>query len=63
MNSFEKGRRRAPVSLLPVIVQTLHTTLNAPVDEGTPPPPAQFAANHRQQQEAKAKSKIEAPMQ
>jgi len=26
-------------------------------------PPAQFAANHRQQQEAKAKSKIEAPMQ
>ena len=26
-------------------------------------PPAQFAANHRQQQEAEAKSKIEAPMQ
>jgi putative transposase len=26
-------------------------------------PPAQFAANHRQQQEAKAKNKIEAPMQ
>jgi transcriptional regulator with XRE-family HTH domain len=29
MNSFEKGRRRVPVSLLPVIAQTLQTTLDA----------------------------------
>jgi transcriptional regulator with XRE-family HTH domain len=29
MNSFEKGRRRVPVSLLPVIAQTLDTTLDA----------------------------------
>ena len=27
MNSFEKGRRRVPVSLLPLIAQTLETTL------------------------------------
>ena len=37
MNSFEKGRRRVPVSLLPVIAQTLHTTLDALVsDEPSP---------------------------
>jgi hypothetical protein len=41
MNSFEKGRRRVPVSLLPVIAQTLHTTLNALVDEVAPTPAAQ----------------------
>ena len=29
MNSFEKGRRRVPVSLLPLIAPTLHTTLDA----------------------------------
>jgi transcriptional regulator with XRE-family HTH domain len=29
MNSFEKGRRRVPVSLLPVIAQELDTTLDA----------------------------------
>jgi transcriptional regulator with XRE-family HTH domain len=29
MNSFEKGRRRVPVSLLPVIAQALETTLDA----------------------------------
>lgn len=29
MNSFEKGRRRVPVSLLPVIAQALDTTLDA----------------------------------
>jgi transcriptional regulator with XRE-family HTH domain len=37
MNSFEKGRRRVPVSLLPVIAQTLHTTLNALMDEKSAP--------------------------
>lgn len=37
MNSFEKGRRRVPVSLLPVIAHTLQTTLDALVsDEPTP---------------------------
>lgn len=35
MNSFEKGRRRVPVSLLPVIAQTLHTTLDALVAQET----------------------------
>ena len=29
MNSFEKGRRRVPVSLLPVIANALDTTLDA----------------------------------
>lgn len=37
MNSFEKGRRRVPVSLLPVIAQTLQTTLDALVDHDTAP--------------------------
>lgn len=37
MNSFEKGRRRVPVSLLPVIAQTLHTTLDALVAQETAP--------------------------
>jgi len=37
MNSFEKGRRRVPVSLLPVIAQTLHTTLDALVVEAASP--------------------------
>jgi transcriptional regulator with XRE-family HTH domain len=37
MNSFEKGRRRVPVSLLPVIAQTLHTTLDALVDHDSTP--------------------------
>lgn len=37
MNSFEKGRRRVPVSLLPVIAGTLQTTLDALVgQEATP---------------------------
>jgi transcriptional regulator with XRE-family HTH domain len=36
MNSFEKGRRRVPVSLLPAIAQTLHTTLDALVSEQQP---------------------------
>ncbi len=33
MNSFEKGRRRVPVSLLPVIAQALDTTLDALVND------------------------------
>jgi transcriptional regulator with XRE-family HTH domain len=37
MNSFEKGRRRVPVSLLPVIAQTLQTTLDALVAYDTTP--------------------------
>lgn len=37
MNSFEKGRRRVPVSLLPVIATTLHTTLDALVAHDTTP--------------------------
>ncbi len=37
MNSFEKGRRRVPVSLLPVIAQTLQTTLDALVAHNTTP--------------------------
>lgn len=37
MNSFEKGRRRVPVSLLPVIAQTLNTTLDALVAQDTAP--------------------------
>lgn len=37
MNSFEKGRRRVPVSLLPVIAQTLHTTLDALIAQDTAP--------------------------
>ena len=37
MNSFEKGRRRVPVSLLPLIAQALDTTLDALVaDNATP---------------------------
>lgn len=37
MNSFEKGRRRVPVSLLPVIAQTLDTTLDALVAHDATP--------------------------
>lgn len=37
MNSFEKGRRRVPVSLLPVIAQVLDTTLDALVADATAP--------------------------
>ncbi len=37
MNSFEKGRRRVPVSLLPVIAQTLQTTLDVLVGEEAAP--------------------------
>jgi transcriptional regulator with XRE-family HTH domain len=37
MNSFEKGRRRVPVSLLPVIAQELDTTLDALVAGDTAP--------------------------
>lgn len=37
MNSFEKGRRRVPVSLLPVIAQALDTTLDALVADNTTP--------------------------
>lgn len=36
MNSFEKGRRRVPVSLLPVIAQVLETTPNALVAQDAP---------------------------
>ncbi|TNY26833.1 helix-turn-helix domain-containing protein [Fulvimonas soli] len=39
MNSFEKGRRRVPVSLLPVIAQTLQTTLDALVAQDAAPAP------------------------
>ncbi|MCR6497142.1 helix-turn-helix domain-containing protein [Thermomonas sp. S9] len=39
MNSFEKGRRRVPVSLLPVIAQTLQTTLDALVAQDATPTP------------------------
>ena len=35
MNSFGKGRRRVPVSLLPVITQALDTTLDALVNDET----------------------------
>lgn len=38
MNSFEKGRRRVPVSLLPVIAQTLDTTLDALVADSAAQP-------------------------
>lgn len=38
MNSFEKGRRRVPVSLLPVIAQALDTTLDALVADTSAPP-------------------------
>ena len=37
MNSFEKGRRRVPVSLLPVIAQVLDTTLDALVADSAAP--------------------------
>jgi len=37
MNSFEKGRRRVPVSLLPLIAQTLETTLDALVTHDATP--------------------------
>lgn len=37
MNSFEKGRRRVPVSLLPVIAQQLDTTLDALVAHDATP--------------------------
>ncbi len=37
MNSFEKGRRRVPVSLLPVIAQALDTNLDALVASGPAP--------------------------
>ena len=40
MNSFEKGRRRVPVSLLPVIAQTLQTTLDALVAHEVTTPPS-----------------------
>ncbi len=39
MNSFEKGRRRVPVSLLPVIAQALDTTLDALVSKRPPTSP------------------------
>lgn len=37
MNSFEKGRRRVPVSLLPVIAQALDTTLDALLADNVSP--------------------------
>lgn len=37
MNSFEKGRRRVPVSLLPVIASALDTTLDALIAHDAPP--------------------------
>lgn len=40
MNSFEKGRRRVPVSLLPVIAQTLDSTLDALVSDQAASPAA-----------------------
>ena len=40
MNSFEKGRRRVPVSLLPVIAQALDTTLDALVNDEARTPTA-----------------------
>ena len=36
MNSFEKGRRRVPVSQLPIIAQTLGSTLDALVSDQAP---------------------------
>ncbi len=41
MNSFEKGRRRVPVSLLPPIVQILGTTFDALIDQGSALPAAE----------------------
>lgn len=40
MNSFEKGRRRVPVSLLPPIVRILGTTFDALIDQGSTLPSA-----------------------
>ena len=40
MNSFEKGRRRVPVSQLPIIAQTLGSTLDALVSDSAPSPQA-----------------------
>src|SRR5690606_25232071 len=37
MNSFEKGRRRVPASLLPLIASTLETTLDALVAHDAAP--------------------------
>jgi len=37
MNSFEKGRRRVPVSLLPLIAHRLETTLDALVTHDATP--------------------------
>lgn len=37
LNSFEKGRRRVPVSLLSLIAQTLKTTLDALVAHDAAP--------------------------
>ena len=37
MNSFEKGRRRLPVSLLPAVVQALDTTFDALIADATAP--------------------------
>ncbi|OBU69048.1 hypothetical protein A9K58_04775 [Stenotrophomonas maltophilia] len=39
MNSFEKERRRVPVSLLPVIAQTPETTFDALVAQDAAPAP------------------------
>ena len=36
MNSFEKGRRRVPVSALPVIARVLGHSVDALIDDSTP---------------------------
>lgn len=37
MNSFEKGRRRVPVSALPVIARALGHSVDSLIDASTPP--------------------------
>jgi transcriptional regulator with XRE-family HTH domain len=55
MNSFEKGRRRVPVSLLPTIAGTLQTTLDALV--GQEPAPA--AAPKKRGPQKKVRQQLE----
>lgn len=56
MNSFEKGRRRVPVSLLPVIAQTLQTTLDALVVHDSTPA---IAAPKKRGPQKKIKQQLE----
>ena len=57
MNSFEKGRRRVPVSLLPVIAHTLQTTLDALVAQDATP--ATTAAPKKRGPQKKIRQQLE----